>query len=149
MLTEVAYHHTAKNRHIYSTYKCGCGKIVVASHNNVNSGSVRSCGCSRFKAQSHGQAGRSINPNQTATYRTWKAMKTRCTNPKYTWYEYHGGRGISVCPEWLYSFENFYRAVGDRPKGMSLDRINNNGNYELSNCRWATSKQQAANRRHK
>lgn len=81
----------------------------------------------------------------TPTYRSWRAMKDRCTKLDHKDYPRWGARGIKVCDRWLYSFENFYKDMGDRPKGKSLDRINNEGNYEPSNCRWATPMEQSNN----
>ena len=74
-------------------------------------------------------------------------MLTRCTNVNDEHYELWGGRGIKVCDRWRTSFKNFYADMGDRPEGLSLDRIDNDGDYEPSNCRWATQKQQQNNRR--
>jgi hypothetical protein len=82
----------------------------------------------------------------TPTYRTWKGMLQRCRDINDTGWKYYGGRGISVCEEW-YDFSKFLADMGERPKGKTLDRIDRDGNYEPSNCRWATPVQQAKNRR--
>lgn len=82
----------------------------------------------------------------TKTYNCWVMMKQRCKNPKCQFYPDYGGRGISYCEEWE-KFENFYKDMGDKPKGYSLDRIDVNGNYYKENCRWATNSQQANNKR--
>jgi hypothetical protein len=85
---------------------------------------------------------------QTGTYLSWKEMKKRCANPNQKYWKNYGGRGIRVCDRWLNSFENFLADMGERPEGTSIDRYpNNDGNYEPGNCRWATRKQQRANRR--
>ena len=83
----------------------------------------------------------------TTDYGRYKTMIDRCTNPKSAAYPSYGGRGVKVCDRWLESFENFLADVGRAPKGMSLDRIDNNRGYEPGNVRWATAKQQARNRR--
>jgi hypothetical protein len=82
------------------------------------------------------------------TYISWFGMLTRCRNSKQRCYANYGGRGISVCERWL-TFETFLADMGERPLGLTLDRINNDGNYEPGNCRWATAKEQRANQRPK
>ncbi len=83
---------------------------------------------------------------RSPTYNSWRAMMERCTYKRHPWYRIYGGRGIIVCDAWR-TFANFLADMGERPEGMTLDRIDSDGNYELSNCRWATPKQQAMNRR--
>ena len=83
---------------------------------------------------------------RTPTYESWMAMKRRCVDSNHRSWDRYGGRGITVCDRWLHSFENFLEDMGERPSGRSIDRIDNDGNYERSNCRRATNKEQRANR---
>ena len=86
------------------------------------------------------------NGKPTPTYYSWRCMKERCGNPNNKYYSYYGGRGIRVCDRWM-DFANFLADLGERPEGLTLDRINSDGNYEPGNCRWVTMKEQAQNRR--
>jgi hypothetical protein len=84
---------------------------------------------------------------RTGEYNAWAAAKARCANPNHPSFPYYGGRGIRMCQRWSESFEAFMADMGDRPDGLELDRIDNDGDYEPGNCRWATRSQQNSNRR--
>lgn len=91
----------------------------------------------------HGQARKG---QKTPEYRVWTDMKKRCLNPNYIGYKNYGGRGIKICDRWL-NFENFFEDMGNKPEGLMLERMDNDGNYESGNCKWATRKEQNNNKR--
>lgn len=126
---------------------CDCGNYKEVDARHLISCKIRSCGCFRSENSSKANLthGFTTNYNQPPEYRAWRAMKTRCYSKNNKDYKNWGGRGIKVCDRWLNSFEFFLEDMGERPtKSHSLDRYPNiNGDYEPSNCRWATTKQQS------
>lgn len=127
--------------------QCDCGSQTVAATDKLTSGKMKSCGCwHRDFVSKHGATSQDRDPLLNSTYHSWQALKQRCTNPNAPGYAYYGGRGISFDPRWK-KFEAFLADMGKKPSlDHSIDRIDSAGNYELSNCRWATKSQQASNR---
>lgn len=123
---------------------CECGNKVFYEAGRFKYGNTTSCGC--YKKELVGNEHRSHGLSKTPTYSSWLTMKKRCYNKKCSDYADYGARGITVCERWM-TFENFYADMGERPKGLTLDRINCNDGYKPENCRWATASQQARNKR--
>ena len=129
--------------------RCDCGNEKVIRRGVLLSGKAKSCGCMHREAsiKAHTIHGK----YKSKIYSTWHGMKDRCCNENTKYYKFYGGRGITVCDEWKDNFQAFYDYVSQLShygeEGYTLDRINNEGNYEPGNVRWATKKEQASNRR--
>lgn len=149
-LTVVELSETVGNDGTYFwNCRCDCGRMVAIRGTCLRTGHTKSCGCLRNeklfnRSYKHGHAHRG---EISRTYNCWTDMKKRCTVKNSQNYRFYGGRGITVCDRWTNSFENFMEDMGECPEGLSLDRINPNGNYEPENCRWVSMEIQHKNTR--
>lgn len=143
----------AANRQARWVCRCDCGEVMPVRSSRLRSGRTTSCGCRQREIAalislgniSHGHSRRGC---ETPEYRAWAAMLQRCYNSKNKDFKHYGARGISVCPRWRESFQDFLADMGLKPHhALSIDRIDNDGDYGKENCCWATAKQQRHNQR--
>lgn len=155
-LVVLGYSHNDKRRKSYWLCRCDCGNEVVVSGSNLKSGNTSSCGCVENEnrnrlMQSFTEKYHKHGLSDSRIHKIWTHMKERCLNPHCKDYYLYGGRGISVCDEWVgeNGFENFYEwaIANGYSETLTIDRKNVDGNYEPSNCRWSDAKEQANNRR--
>lgn len=128
---------------------CDCGTFKVVRYPDLRNGKSQSCGCYCVEVGKSGGVGYATTHGKSSSqvYNIWTLMVQRCTNEKCNGYENYGGRGVTVCQQWLESFEKFYEDMGDKPDGYSLDRIDNEKGYSKNNCKWSTRHEQSINTR--
>lgn len=134
-----------KQKVTYWDCLCDCGNTTRVAGSHLKTGKIKSCGC--YKQEQDILLNTTHNMSRTREYKSWSSMLERCTNKNHIGYKYYGGNGISVCKEWMESFENFYTDMGNRPENTSLDRKDGTKNYCKDNCRWVNQSIQSYNQK--
>lgn len=126
---------------------CDCGTTRIVIGPTLRNGTSKNCGCQRaaIAKKTHTKHGHASRQGSSKTYLCWRNMRNRCNNPKNKDFKYYGGRGVSICVRWQ-KFSNFLEDMGEQPLGLTIERLDNNGNYEKDNCTWATMAQQSLNK---
>lgn len=146
-LTVVSDYPSDERKQSRFVCECDCGNTHVTLGSVLKAGHAKSCGCLRVEAgRQTGLNGVKHGKIKTPTYRSWQSMKDRCLNKKSRNIVWYGEKGVKVCEQWM-TYEGFLADMGERPEGMTLDRINPFGDYEPDNCRWADAATQKANTR--
>lgn len=147
-LTAISPIPSLRNRHRGWLCKCDCGVTIKTTVQLLRKGKVKSCGCLRraIIADAPGTHSHTRDGKASPTYQCWQNMRARCRNHRHPSYERYGGRGITVCDRWA-KFYNFLADMGEKPDGLSIERLDNNGNYTPKNCKWGTIYEQSNNKR--